>query len=78
MLFQIIENEVREIKERKGKKKVQRSKVSSSYRYVKRFEKLKEERSGHKARREVKVRDLYLDMESIDSCDYVWNRALNK
>lgn len=76
MLIQVVANEVREVRERKGK--YPRFKKGPKSRWSRRYDILKEERSGKKARREIAVRNSYLDSATIESCDYVWNRALLK
>ena len=73
MKVRILGNEVVEVHERKGKEKS--FKKGSKSKDSRRFDILKEDRNGKNARRNSAEREQYLDVNSIDSCDYVWNRV---
>lgn len=68
MKIKIINNEVVEIKERKGK--IEKRNHTKDER---RYDRLKEERSGRRARHEQNIRQEYLTDVCLDSCSYIWN-----
>lgn len=69
MKIKIINNEVVEKKERKGKviEKIHKEKDK------RRYDRLKEERSGRRARHEQNIRQEYLTDVCLDSCSYIWD-----